>query len=117
MVSNLLSTLEERKATGLDNISSRPLRTVAPAISENLASLLYACLSLGQFPSEWKCANIIPVPKSGDKHFAKNYRPVSVLPVLAKVFESIVHRQLYEYFDSNGLLISAQSVFRPNHNT
>ena len=90
---------------------------VAPAISESLASLFNACLSLGQFPSEWKCANITPVPKSKDKHLAKNYRPVSVLPVLAKVFESIVHRQLYEYFDSNGFLNSAQSGFRPNHNT
>ena len=117
VVCNLLSTLEERKATGLDNISSRLLRTVAPAISESLASLFNACLSLGQFPSEWKCTNITPVPKSEDKHLAKNYRPVSVLPVLAKVFESIVHHQLYEYFDSNDLLNSAQSGFRPSHNT
>ena len=44
---------------------------------------------------KWKQANVTPVPKSGDMHLANNFRPVSVIPVLAKVFETIVHRQLY----------------------
>ena len=60
---------------------------------------------------------LTPVPKSGDMHLVNNFRPVSVIPVLAKVFETVVHRQLYEYFESHGLLNPAQSGFRPFHNT
>ena len=45
-----------------------------------------------------------PVPKSGDKHSVNNYRPISVIPILAKVLESIVHDQVDEYLDSNNFL-------------
>ena len=46
-----------------------------------------------------------------------NYRPVSVLPVLAKVFESIVHQQLYSYLEKNKILREEQTGFRPNRST
>ena len=58
-----------------------------------------------------------PFPKSGDMHLVNNFRPVSVIPVMAKVFETVVHRQLYEYLESHKLLNPAQSGFRPFHNT
>ena len=68
---------------------------VAPAISGSLTKLFNYSLSQGVFPSEWKQANMTPVPKSGDRHMVNNYRPISVLPVIAKVFESMVHGQLH----------------------
>ena len=89
----------------------------APAISKSLTLLFNASLKLGQFPREWKEANVTPVPKNGDKELVTNYRPVSILPVISKVFESLIHQQLYHYLDSNSLLSSAQFGFRPHHNT
>ena len=89
----------------------------APVISKSLTSLFNASLKLGQFPQEWKEANVTPVPKNGDNELVTNYRPVSILPVVSKVFESLVHLQLYHYLDSNNLLSSAQFGFRPHHNT
>ena len=56
-----------------------------------------------EFPSKWKQANVTPVPKSGDMRLVNNFRPVSVIPVLAKVFETVVHHQLYEYLESHPL--------------
>ena len=50
-------------------------------------------------------------------HPVDNFRPISVIPVLAKVFETVVHRQLYEYLKAHRLLNPAQSGFRPFHNT
>ena len=47
----------------------------------------------------------------------KNYRPISVLPVLAKIFSSLVHQQLHEYLQTNSILSSSQSGFHPRHNT
>ena len=46
---------------------------------------------------------------------ATSYRPVSILPVVFKVLETLIHRQLYRYLDSNNLLSSAQFGFRPHH--
>jgi len=57
------------------------------------------------------------VPKNGDRELVTNYRPVSFLPVISKVFESLIHQQLYHYLDSNSLLSPAQFGFRPHHNT
>ena len=55
--------------------------------------------------------------KSGDSHLLTNYRPTSFLPGFAKVFESIVHQQVFSYFLSNNLPTPAQSGFRPGHST
>ena len=51
----------------------------------------------GQIPSEWKEANITPIPKSGGKKDISNFRPISFLPVIAKLMEFFVTRQLREY--------------------
>ena len=58
-----------------------------------------------------------PVPKSGDRHSVNNYRPISIIPILAKVLESIVHDQVYEYLESNNILKEEQAGFRPNRST
>ena len=112
-----LSGLDERKATGPDMIPAKLLKIVAPAISTSLTKLFNYSLSQGVFPLEWKQANVMPVPKSGDRHMVNNYRPISVIPVIAKVFESMVHGQLYEYLSRNKILSEEQTGFRPNRST
>ena len=86
-VLKLLSTLGVQKFTGHDSNSANLLKIVAPAISRSLTMLFNLSLQTGQFPSEWKLANITPVTKMGSCQLVSNYRPVSVLPVIAKVFE------------------------------
>jgi len=68
-------------------------------------------------PNEWKSAHITPVSKGGDNEIVRNFRPVSVLPVVVKVFERLVHQQLYTYLQENSLLHSTQFGFRPGHST
>ena len=58
-----------------------------------------------------------PVPKSGDRHMVNNYRPIPVIPVIAKVFESMVHGQLYEDLGRNKIMSEEQTGFRPNRLT
>ena len=86
-------------------------------IAGSLCTLFNACLTAGVFPDDWKLANVHPVFKSGDSRLLTNYRPISVLSILAKVFESLVHQQVYSYFSSNNLLSPAQCGFRPGHCT
>ena len=62
-------------------------------------------------------AKVSPVFKSGDQSDANNYRPISVLPTIARVFERLIFEQLYSYFNENKLLYSYQSGFRSLHST
>ena len=66
-------------------------------IAGSLSTLFNACLTAGVFPDDWKLANVHPVFKSGDSRLLTNYRPISVLSILAKVFKSLVHQQVYSY--------------------
>ena len=100
-----------------DGLSARILKLAAPMIAGSLSALFNVCLTEGVFPDDWKLADVYPVFKSGDSHLLTNYRPISVLSILAKVFESLVHQQIYSYFSSNNLLSPAQSGFRPGHST
>jgi retron-type reverse transcriptase len=64
-----------------------------------------------------KLAKVVPLFKKGDQALIENYRPISLLPAISKVFEKIVFNQLYEYFRVNNLLIDNQYGFRDNHST
>ena len=82
------------KATGLDNISTKIIRQCADLISVSLCDLFNKSLLSGIFPSDWKCARVTPLFKQGEASDLNNYRPISVISVLAKVFEMIVYHQL-----------------------
>ncbi len=90
---------------------------MAIGIAGSLTQLFNYSLRTGEIPSEWKMANVTPVLKKGSRVDINNYRPMSVLPTVAKVFERIVHRQLYSYLEENQLLHQEQSGFRPHHST
>ena len=62
-------------------------------------------------------ARVIPIYKAGDKGKCENYRPISILPVVSKVFEREVFNQVYRYLSENPLLSRFQSGFRHKHST
>ncbi len=112
-----LALLNTHKSTGVDGISSHLLRTVAGALSPSITKLFNASLLQGQIPSEWKQANVTPIPKTSNSKSPSNFRPISVLPVLAKIFESFIHQQIYSYLTAHSLLHPCQSGFQPSHST
>ena len=116
-VLKLLEGLDPNKAVGVDGISGKILRAVAPGVSASLTSLFNASIRSGQIPREWKSAHVTPVFKSGDSELVGNYRPVSVLPVVVKLFEKLVHGQLYRYLQEHRILNPLQFGFRPGHTT
>ena len=68
----------------------------------------------GVFPDNLKIAAICPIYKGeGSKSSPNNYRPISVLPIVARLFEKIIHNQLYDYI--KGRLYKHQSGVRPKH--
>ena len=107
----LLRGLSRAKATGIDNISSKILKLAAPAISSSLTYIFNQAITLCTFPDECKMARVSPLHKNGQKNLPGNYRPISVLPAVSKVMESILYDQLYDYLTKFQLLNDCQFGF------
>ena len=116
-VFSLLSKLCKSKATGLDKISARLLRECADLVASSLCAIFNRSIVSGVFPTEWKSTKVIPLFKQGERSDLNNYRPISIIPVVAKVFERIVYNQFYEYLTVNNLISCNQSGFRSLHST
>ena len=71
----------------------------------------------GIFPDDWKCARVTPLFKQGEASELKNYRPISVISVIAKVFERIVYDQSYNFLSNEDIISTHQSGFRSLHLT
>ena len=118
LVSSHLRKLCMRKATGLDTVSARLLRECFDLISDSLALIFNQLIETSTFPVEWKSARITPLyKKCGNRSDPSNYRPISIIPVVAKVFQRIVYDQVYRYLTENKLLCCYQSGFRTLHST
>ena len=116
-ISKELSALKVKKAAGIDDLPAKLLKDSAKVISGPLCKLINRSLETGVVPSEWKIAKINPLHKKGDVTLANNYRPISVLPILSKVLEKVVHNQLTDYLEENKLLCPRQFGFRKKHST
>ncbi|CAH1240954.1 Hypp6244 [Branchiostoma lanceolatum] len=116
-VQTVLQSLCIDKAPGPDGITTKLLREAALEICVSLQQLFNYSLSTGIFPMEWKQSNVTPVFKKGDRTDPLNYRPISLLPTVAKVFERLVHNHLYSYLEENSLLHKNQSGFKKGDGT
>ena len=93
-VLKLLSTLKTSKATGHDKISPKLLKDSADKITKSLTQIFNKSILVGKFPDDLKIAIISLIYKTGNKTESTNYRPISVLSVVAKIFEAIISQQL-----------------------
>ena len=73
------------------------------------------CIDTGEFPQEFKNADIIPLHKKKEKSDKTNYRPVSILPNLCKIYERLIYSQLYDYFDK--MFLPSQCGFRKGYSS
>ena len=113
-VYNQLRSLDPHKATGPDNISPRVLKKCSTELAAPLSMVFNHCLDAGQWPSLWKCSNVIPVHKKGARTVIKNYRPVSLLPIISKVFEHLIHRETLDHCMKNKIISPRQHGFSEN---
>ena len=89
MVKKVIMNLDLSKASGPDSIPLVVLNNCDPELSYILAELFNKCLKESCFPDYWKVSSVVPVFKNvGERSAAKNYRPVSLLSVVSKVFET-----------------------------
>lgn len=87
--------LKDKMTSGTDNIPSFIVKDCAGVLSCPLAKIFNLCLNNKQYPSVWKETKICPVYKSGRKDNIENYRPISIISNLSKVFEIILYNRIY----------------------
>ena len=116
-VISVINKFAPKKSAGHDLISTNLLKEISPLIAEPLSLIINQSLSTGIFPSKLKIAKVIPLHKKNEKDLLDNYRPISLLPSISKVFERIVYNQLYSYLTTNGILFKSQYGFKKSHST
>ena len=88
-ISKIIRDLNPNKLHGHDNLSIRMTQICGNSIITPLTVLFESAIESGHFPDSWKKGNITPVHKKQSKNFVKNYRPISLLPILGKIFEKV----------------------------
>ena len=112
-INDIIAALNTNKTHGPDDISVNMVKLCGQHLCVALKIIFDNVLQTGIVPDQWKVANVTPVHKKNDKQLITNYRPISLLPILAKVFERIIFKNLYNYLISNNLITKKQSGFRP----
>ena len=108
----IIQNLNPNKAHGPDKLSIRMIKICGKSLYKHLEMIFKSCIIKGEYPCDWKKANVVPVHKKGDKQSLKNYRPISLQPIFGKSFERISYNNIFKYLAINKLKSDHQSVFK-----
>ena len=104
-------------ASGYDCIAGSVMKQCVDNYVTPLIHIINFSIAQGYYPDEWKLAKVIPIFKDGDPQDIQNYRPISVLPFLSKVFKNIISYYIIEFLDLHDVLYDKQFGFRQCHST
>ena len=116
-VQNAIKQLSLSSGAGLDGIESRYIKLASHILMFPLADWFNLSFSTCEIPTMWKYSRITPIHKGGDVLDPNNYRPISIICTVTKVFEKIIFNQISHYLKINNVLSPFQSGFRPNYST
>ena len=118
MVKKAISELDLSKAKGPDGIPVVVLKNCEPELSSILAKLFNLCLKESCFPDCWKVSYTVPAfKKDGERSNPKDYRPISLLSVVSKVFERLINDRLVLHLEKAGVFSDFQYGFRSARST
>ena len=116
-VLKIIDSLKNKASYGTDEISNKLLRSIKNEICKPLTLIINQSLTIGIFPNAFKTSKVKPIYKKGDIADLNNYRPISLLPTISKVFERVIHTQIVSYLCTNNLLCEQQYGFRAKYST
>ena len=115
-IQNIILQLKN-KSCSIDSYPIKVIKILAPILSSILAILINKSFITGKFPDALKIARVTPIFKTGDKQDISNFRPISILPIISKIYEKVVLIQILSFIDKFKLLHNNQYGFRPNRST
>ena len=116
-ISDFLKELKTNNATAIDNLSDRFLKDRSKVLATPLAQICNLSIKLSTVPDECKIVKLKPLYKKGKKIDPKNYRPISLLPVISKILEKVIHDQTMDFVTKKNILYKFKSGFRKFHST
>jgi len=116
-VLKILNDINTTKAAGIDNLSGRFLKDGSKILSVPIAQICNLSIKLSLVPDACKVSKLKPLYKKGSKTEPKNYRPISLLPLISKVLEKVIHDQTMKFVTEKNILYKFQSGFRKFHST
>ena len=116
---DMLRLLDQRKASGSDGIPARFLKLCCSVLAQPITTIINKSIYQSKVPVVWKSANITPIMKTKGNPSPNNCKPIlmSVLPILSKILERTIYKQIQLHFLDNNILTSKQSGFRLQHST
>ena len=112
-VSTCIKKPNPKKATGVDSITPKIIKAAMPSLTLPICNIANTMLNKETFPSQLKKTQVTPIYKKDDPFIPKNYRPVSILPSLSKIYERLLGDQITTHF--NEIFHSYLSAFRTSY--
>lgn len=116
-VQKTIHSLKPNKAPGHDCIKSETLKAISDEITPIITYLINFCFNTGTFPNILKIGEIRPLFKQGSKTDINNYRPISLLSSVSKIFEKIIKFRMSSFLDKHNILSDQQFGFRAGKST
>lgn len=114
---SIIKNMEKKKSTGTDEIPISVFKDNIDILAVPLAIFYNNCYEEGIFPEQLKLAKVIPVYKKGSKSDPQNYRPISLLSVLSKIFEKLIKSRLLKHLKNNNIINERQYGYQTNKGT
>ena len=116
-VYKVFSKLKNGKAAGMHLIPNRILKNVKDILTPSITDIFNASIKSKTFPDDFKIARVTPIFKGGDTEDLGNYRPISILASIARIFERLLYKELHDFLATNKMLNDKQWGFRSLHST
>ena len=116
-VNAIIRDMKPKTSCGYDGLSTKLLKFIEPEITKAVTFVINQSLMSGIFPTNLKVAKVIPLFKKNNPALLDNYRPISLLPAVSKIFERVIFDQLHNYFSIHKLYYKSQYGFRKQHST
>lgn len=115
-VSETLKKMNPHKANDIYKIQPRIIKDMTPFLSPILSKLFNKAIKENEYPDALKSTKAIEIYKAKDKTLPENYRPISLLPIIAKTLDTIINTQLMQHLLQHNMLSPTQYAFRPKSN-
>lgn len=109
--------MKPKDSKDIYGMSSNLLKNIMPSIAEPLGLVFTRCLNEGHFPEQLKMSKVVPLFKGGKKSKPENYRPISILPALSKVFETLIKNRITEFLEKYDIICKNQHGYQKNKST
>ena len=104
-----INNLDLNKSPGHDEFTAKFLKISHNIISPTLCEIFNICIKKGEYPNLLKIAKVLPIFKKGSKTQVSNYRPISVLSCINKIFEKLLAKRIYSFLEKHQMLYEFQS--------